>query len=78
MAKPPGWPGLELAGDLQCRHVKNAITSSLAAGDIELGVVGIEMHVARTPPDLDVVDQSNVVGLLVLGGTGTAGGEGDS
>ena len=36
-------PVLSLPVTFSVAYVKNAITSSLAAGDIELGVVGIEM-----------------------------------
>jgi hypothetical protein len=69
ICSPPP-PELGVRPDLQGRHGDDIV---VAASDIELGVVGIEMHVARAPPDLDVVDHlvgigvddDDVVGLLV-------------
>ena len=58
---------------MQRRHVENVDHVVVAAGDVEQGVVGVEVQVARPPRDLDVVghfvgiwiDDDDVVALLV-------------
>ena len=65
--------GLELADDLQLRHVENVDDVVVAAGDVKHAVIGAKVHVARPARDLDVthhfvglwIDDDDVVGLLV-------------
>ena len=54
-------PVVELADDFELRHVEDVDHIVVAAGDVELGVVGVEMHVARAARRLDVLD--HLVGL---------------
>ena len=66
-------PGRELADHLELGDVDDVDHVVVAAGDIELGVVGAEMHVARPPRRLEIlddlvglgIDDDEVVGLLV-------------
>jgi hypothetical protein len=65
--------GRELADDLELGDVDDVDHIVVAAGDIELGVVGVEMHVARPargPEILDHlvglgIDDNEVVGLFI-------------
>ena len=65
--------GHQLADDFELGDVEDIDHVVVAAGNVELGVVGVEMHVARAARDLDVldhlvglgIDDDDVVGLLV-------------
>ena len=74
MAKVSGLdPVIELADHLELGDIDDVDHVVVAAGDVELGMIGIEMHVARPPRRPDVlddlvglgIDDDEVVGLLV-------------
>ena len=65
--------GGELGDHLELAHVDDVDHVVVAARDVELAVVGVEMHVARPARGLDVgddpvglrIDHREIVGLLV-------------
>ena len=65
--------GGKLADHFELGHVDNIDDVVVAAGNVELAMVSIEMHVARTARNLDVldhliglgIDDDQIVGLLV-------------
>ena len=66
-------PGSELADHFELGNVDDVDDVVVATGNVELAMIGIEMHVARTARDLDVldhliglgIDHDQIVGLLV-------------
>jgi hypothetical protein len=67
------WPGLELANHIELGHVHNVDHVVVAAGDVELGMIGAKMQIARAACGFDLlddlvgrrIDHDDVVGLLV-------------
>lgn len=51
------------ADDLQLGDVDNVDRIIVSAGDIEVGMVGVEMHVARAPRCFEILNNS--VGLRI-------------